>query len=42
MVLLNLERMRHSNVFNKYLEKQDIDRLCSKFSFKGFIGDQVW
>ena len=41
VVLLHLARMRESNTFNKYLELQEIDRLCQKFDFKGFIGDQV-
>ena len=41
VVLLNLERMRKSKKFNSYLEPKEIDQLCQKFSFKGFIGDQV-
>ena len=41
MVLLHLAKMRESSRFNKYLEVQEIDRVCQKFRFKGFIGDQV-
>jgi hypothetical protein len=41
VVLLHLAKMRESNSFNKYLEVQEIDRVCQKFKFKGFIGDQV-
>ena len=41
VVLLHLAKMRESNRFNKYLEVQEIDRLCHMFRFKGFIGDQV-
>ena len=41
VVLLHLAKMRENMEFNKYLEKQEIDRVCKKFSFKGFIGDQV-
>ena len=33
--------MRESLRFNKYLEEQEMDRVCQKFHFKGFIGDQV-
>ena len=39
VVLLHLAKMRESNEFNKYLE--EIYRVCQKFKFKGFIGDQV-
>jgi hypothetical protein len=41
VVLLHLAKMRESKRFNKYLEVQEIDRVCQKFKFKGFIGDQV-
>ena len=41
VVLLHLAKLRESNRFNKYLEVQEIDRVCQKFNFKGFIGDQV-
>ena len=41
VVLLHLAKMRQSNRFNKYLEVQEIDRVCQKFNFKGFIADQV-
>jgi len=42
VVLLHLAKMRESLRFNKYLEKQEMDRVCQKFHFKGFIGDQDW
>ena len=42
VVLLHLERMRKSEKFNSYLEPEVVDKLCDKFSFKGFIGDQDW
>ena len=41
VVLLHLERMRHSEVFNKYLDHDFMTGLCDKYHFKGFIGDQV-
>ena len=41
VALLNLEKMRKSDTFNKYLENDFIGSLCQKYLFKGFIGDQV-
>ena len=41
VVLLHLERMRRSAQLAAYTEDGAMTRLCHKYSFKGFIGDQV-
>jgi len=42
VVLLHLERMRRSAQLATYTEDGAMTRLCHKYSFKGFIGDQDW
>jgi len=42
VVLLHLERMRNSKEVDMFLNATNLDTLCDKFHFKGFIGDQDW
>ena len=42
VVMLNLERMRNSQVFSRYLDSEHMTELCQEYKFKGFIGDQDW
>lgn len=42
VVLLNLQKMRSDKTFQEYLNSENIDKLCDKYHFKGFIGDQDW
>ena len=41
VVLLHLARMRESEMFNTFLQTEEIDRVCNKLHFKSFFGDQV-
>ena len=41
VALFHLQRMRESQEFAEYLHHDNIKKVCDKFHFKGFIGDQV-
>ena len=41
VALFHLEKMRESGEFAEYLQHDTLDRVCDKFHFKSFIGDQV-
>ena len=41
VALFHLQRMRDSQEFAEYLDHDNIKKVCDKFHFKGFIGDQV-
>ena len=41
VALFHLQRMRESPEFAEYLQHDNIRKVCEKFHFKGFIGDQV-
>nr|XP_020664191.1 xyloside xylosyltransferase 1 [Pogona vitticeps] len=40
VLLLNLEAMRHSDLYNGLLEAAAVRRLAEKFHFRGHLGDQ--
>jgi len=42
VALFHLEKMRESGEFAEYLQHDTMDRVCDKFHFKSFIGDQDW
>ena len=41
VALFHLQRMRASQEFAEYLDHDKMKKVCDKFHFKGFIGDQV-
>ncbi|XP_062987811.1 xyloside xylosyltransferase 1 [Elgaria multicarinata webbii] len=40
VLLLNLEAMRHSELYNRLLEPEAVRQLADRFHFKGHLGDQ--
>ncbi|XP_023210796.1 xyloside xylosyltransferase 1-like isoform X1 [Centruroides sculpturatus] len=40
VLLLNLERMRRSRLYNGVINAETVERLTKKYSFKGHLGDQ--
>ena len=42
MVLFNLERMRASDEYNRYLEAGEVARLMHKYGYHVSLGDQDW
>jgi len=40
VVLLNLDKMRNSELYNSFIKNESVRHLTSKFSFKGHLGDQ--
>ena len=42
MVLFNLERMRGSDEYNRYLEAGEVARLMHKYGYHVSLGDQDW
>lgn len=40
IVLLNLERLRKSHVYNEFINKDSVDDMTKKYHFKGHLGDQ--
>ncbi len=41
MVLYGLKRMRDSELYREAISMQNIERLASKYYFRGSVGDQV-
>ena len=42
VVLFDLERMRRSAEYNKFLEAEEVTRLMSKYGYHVSLGDQDW
>ena len=42
MVLFNLERLRASDEYNRYLEAGEVARLMHKYGYHVSLGDQDW
>lgn len=40
ILLLNLERMRESTIYNDVISAETVDKLTKKYYFKGHLGDQ--
>lgn len=40
VVMMNLDRIRKSNLYANNLREENVDRLVEKYSFKGHLGDQ--
>jgi len=40
VLLLDLDRMRNSTLYNTMLVEESVHRLCEQFHFKGHLGDQ--
>lgn len=40
VILFNLSAIRKSNYYNKVLSKDYVDKLATKYNFKGHLGDQ--
>ncbi len=40
VMLLNLDAMRHSTLYNQLLEPERVARLAEKYHFRGHLGDQ--
>ena len=41
VLLLNLEKMRSSDEFNKFLDSRYLEQSCGELQFKSYFGDQV-
>ena len=41
VLLLNLEKMRSSEDFNKFLDSRYLEQSCGELQFKSYFGDQV-
>ena len=42
MVLFDLERMRESAEYNKFLEAEEVARVMNKYGYHVSLGDQDW
>jgi lipopolysaccharide biosynthesis glycosyltransferase len=40
VLLLDLDRMRQSSLYNSLLDEENVHSLCDEFHFKGHLGDQ--
>ena len=40
VLLLNLDKMRHSALYNSLINAEAVEKLTKEFSFKGHLGDQ--
>ncbi|KAK6622143.1 hypothetical protein RUM44_001950 [Polyplax serrata] len=42
VLLLNLARLRESDMYNRLLSPEQVKKLVDKYSFQGHLGDQDW